>query len=80
MQVISRDVYKQVLERAVDKVVTMHADAPDASFLVEEAGKVQRMVSDYVQHLRGRSMAVSDSRLVGRAVACSITLVSSPNE
>ena len=56
VQVISRDVYKKVLERAVDKIVTLHADAPDASFLVEEAGKVQRLVSDYVQHLQGRGM------------------------
>ena len=55
---ITRDVYKKVLERAVEKIVAMHAGAPNASFLVDEAGKVQRLVSDYVQHLQGRSMTL----------------------
>ena len=54
VQVISRDVYRQVAEKAVDKIVLSHADAPDASFLVTEASKVQRLVTDYIQHVQSR--------------------------
>ena len=61
MQVISRDVYKKVLERAAEKIVMLHADAPNASFLVDEAGKIQRLVSEYVQHVQGHEVVVKRS-------------------
>jgi hypothetical protein len=53
-QVISREVYRQVAERAVDKILLSHAHAPDATFLVTEAGSVQRLVTGYIQHVQDR--------------------------
>ena len=53
-QVISKEVYRQVAERAVDKILLSHANEPDASFLVTEAGSVQRLVTGYIQHVQER--------------------------
>ena len=49
--------YKQVLAKAVDKILAAHAAAADPSFLVAEAGKIQRLVSGYIQHVQERLSA-----------------------
>lgn len=52
MQVVDRDVYKEVLQRVVDKIVQTHNGAEDASFLVEEASRIRRLVEDYIRHMQ----------------------------
>lgn len=49
---LDKDLYKRVLQKAVDKIVQTHNSATDASFLVEEASRIQRLVQDYIRHLR----------------------------
>ena len=50
MQVISKAVYKFVLQKVVDKVMQSHGNASSAAFLVDESGRIQRLVQEYIKH------------------------------
>ena len=50
MQVISRAVYKYVLQKVTAKVMQGHSLDADAVFLVAESGHIQRLVQDYIKH------------------------------
>ena len=50
VQVISKAVYKFVLQKVVDKVMQSHGNASSAVFLVGESGRIQRLVQEYIKH------------------------------
>ena len=50
VQVVSKAVYKFVLQKVVDKVMQSHGDASTAAFLVDESGRIQRLVQEYIKH------------------------------
>ena len=50
VQVISKAVYKFVLQKVVDKVMQSHGDASTAAFLMDESGRIQRLVQEYIKH------------------------------
>jgi hypothetical protein len=52
MQVVDKDMYKKVLVKVVDKVLKAHPEKTDASFLIGDAGRVQRLVQDYIRHFK----------------------------
>lgn len=49
---MDKDLYKKVLQKAVDKIVQTHSLAANASFLIEEASNIQKLVQEYIHHLR----------------------------
>ncbi len=49
---MNKDSYKKVLHKAVDKIVHTHNSAADASFLIEEASNIQKLVQEYIHHFR----------------------------
>lgn len=49
---MDKDLYKKVLHKAVEKIVQTHSLAADASFLIEEASNIQKLVQEYIQHFR----------------------------
>ena len=50
MQVISKAVYRSVLQKVINKVMQSHGDASSAAFLVDESGRIQRLVQEYIKH------------------------------
>lgn len=52
VQVIDKDIFKEVLQKVVDKVMKAHATEADATFLLSDAGRIQRLVQDYLHHLK----------------------------
>ncbi len=53
MQVLDKDMYKKVLQKVVDKILRTHSGAADASFLIDEASRIQKLVQDYIDCFRG---------------------------
>eukprot|EP00884_Botryococcus_braunii_P003518 jgi/Botrbrau1/13167/Bobra.242_1s0004.2 len=54
---ISKEIYKTVAKKAVDKVMKSHAGAEDASFLLREGFHVQVLVQKYVEYFKARPPA-----------------------
>lgn len=51
---MTKDVYKAVAKKAVEKVMRIHPDAEDASFLGHEGFHVQVLVQKYVEWFKAR--------------------------